>query len=331
MSARLYLEDLAFLSDYVYIADAAALLKMRPETLEAVARGQVRLGDKNPQRIGIKRIADFFRSQLYHDLYDLSLYLDIKDAAKLLGTTPDYISRSLERAIANKPILTDAQAAKLHELSKKIRRREGQIERVKSEDQQRKIRRATREQLRAIGKVDVPLPDYLPPFLRMHNHGKLGSAVYIYDFRKMRVHWKIIDGEKVLVNDIEEFFRFMKTVLPGGSFFLSYEVLPGGTSPQGSKNYYLHRDVVLSTQYIEFCKHAKDIEGTCFMLRDSDFYDFYKEVGDVSAGRRVIECGISHPRPPHTVEYFELTPDEILEDQLQERDWVSGKKIIWQD
>lgn len=308
--------DLRLIAEYVAYQDAPELLGIAPDVLERYVKGISRPGAKHAAII--ERQADAFRSPEFNDLLDVSQYLAFEDAADLLGVT----AGRLRAVVRGKAYLEPEQSSKLHRIAKKIRRREGQVKRIGREELERAARRSVHDQLRAIGMPDVPLPDYLPPFLRSHSHGRLETPVYIYDFRKANTYEKIT-----------QFFRFMKTVLPGGAFFLTYEVLPSGTSPNGGKNFYANQNIILSTHYMEFCRTVgNDIPGgSCLMMTDNEFYDFYTDISDISAGRRVIEVGISHRRPPMTQAHYQLTPEEIAEDMAEGRDWVLGKRIIWQD
>jgi len=311
-------DDLRIISEHVYYADAPALLGITPDRLERYVTEQVapRPGTANYQ--AIRELASRFRAPAYQDILTVHEYLTFEDATKLLGTS----KRDLEAVVRGKASLTPAQSKKLHAIAVKMRRREGQIKRVTREKTDRASRRAVHDQLRAIGMADVKLPKYLPPFLRYHENGKQGTPVYIYDFRKVNTFERVT-----------EFFRFMKTVLPSGSFFLTYAVRPGGTTLQGGKNYYVDRDIIISTPYTDFCRTVgRDVPGgSCLMMTDEQFYEHYTDVGDPSANRKVIECGISHRRPPMTQPHYELTPEEIAEDEAMSRDWVLGKRIIWRD
>ena len=317
-SRRTIDDDLRLISQHVYYADAPELLGIDAARLDRYVQGYSapRPGTANYE--AIRNLAGAFRSKEYADLQTVSEYITFNDASKLLGTSTAH----LNRVIKGQGRLDQAQARQLHQMAAKMRRREGQLKRVAIEETNRAARRSVHDQLRVIGMPDVKLPEYLPPFLRFHDHGKLETPVYIYDFRKVNTYKKVT-----------EFFRFMKTVLPGGAFFLTYAVKPSGTSPNGGKNYYVNQDIVLSTPYMEFCRTTgSDIPGgSCLMMTDNEFYEYYTDISDVSAGRKVIECGVSHRRPPHTMPHFNLTPEEIAEDLALGRDWVLGKKIIWQD
>jgi len=310
--------DLRFIAEHVYYSDAPDLLGISSARLKRYVVDSVNPLPGTLIYTRIRELASRFRSPDYQDILTVHEYLTFEDATKLLGTS----KHDLEAVVKGRASLTPAQSKKLHAIAVKMRRREGQIKRVTREKTDRASRRAVHDQLRAIGMADVKLPKYLPPFLRYHKNGKQGTPVYIYDFRKVNTFERIT-----------EFFRFMKTVLPSGSFFLTYAVRPGGTTLQGGKNYYVDRDIIISTPYTDFCRTVgRDVPGgSCLMMTDEQFYDHYTDVGDPTANRKVIECGISHRRPPMTQPHYELTPEEIAEDEAMSRDWVLGKRIIWCD
>jgi len=311
-------DDLRIIAEHVYYSDAPALLGITPERLERYVTEEAAPRPGTANYKSIKAVAARFRSQSFQDILTVHEYLTIADAAKLTGST----KRALADAANGRATLSADVTKKLHAIAVKMRRREGQLERVAREQLDRAARRSVHAQLRAIGMFDVHLPQYLPPFLRYHEHGKQGTPVYIYDFRKVNTFERV-----------SQFFRFMKTVLPSGSFFLTYAVRPGGTTLQGGKNYYVDRDIIISTPYTDFCRTVgRDVPGgSCLMMTDVQFWEHYQEVGNASSGRIIIECGISHRRPPMTQPHYELTPEEIAEDEAMSRDWVLGKKIIWRD
>lgn len=311
-------DDLRLIAEHIYYEAAPALLGITPERLERYVTEQAapRPGTSNYR--SIRKVAARFRSQAYADIVTAHEYITLQDAAKLLDTSVAHLT-----AVVNGQIELNASAAKkLHVIAVKMRRREGQIKRVERETLDRAARRSVHAQLRALGMYDVHLPQYLPPFLRYHEHGKQGTPVYIYDFRKVNTFERVT-----------QFFRFMKTVLPSGSFFLTYQVRPGGTTLQGGKNYYVDRDIIISTPYTDFCRTVgRDVPGgSCLMMTDAQFWEHYQQVGNASSGRIIIECGITHRRPPMTQPHYELTPEEIAEDEAMSRDWVLGKRIIWRD
>lgn len=256
------------------------------------------------------------RYDTYTDLRTISEYVTFADAAKILGVS----QRHLKRVIDGKVSLSREQSEYLHKAATRARRREGQIASIERAKAMREAKRYIRRQLSMIGHEGLAIPVNLPEFLRFHENGKLGSPVYIYNFRGLSKH------------DIMQFFRFMKTIIPTGQFFLTYEVFPSGTSPGGTKNYYSNRVSTLSTPYEQFCVTERDMPGNeCLVKTDADFIIFYDMINDPSAKRYVIECGVSYERPKWTVPHYELTPEEIADDIARGADPITGKKVIWQD
>ena len=314
-----YERNLHEIAQIVYLEDAARILGIRPAVLTALATGEVIItSEKSPVAKRIHELATFLRSDFYRDIETLAEYLSFADVAKLLSVTPAKLRGVMEM----RSTLPLSAIKAVHGRAVKIRRRQGQQARLSREQADRESRRDVRARLTAIGMPDVALPKKLPPFLRYHERGRLDSPVYIYDVRHVQDY-----------PDITAFFRFMKTVLPSGYFFLTYQVLPGGTSPQGGVNYYVHQYLYLSTPYIPFCRAiGKDVPaGNCILMTDDEFYDNWRDVGDVSAGRKVVEVGISHTRPPASRPYLELSEAELAEDQAMGRDYVAGMKIIRRD
>lgn len=246
----------------------------------------------------------------------ISEYVFYDDAPALLGARKSELARWIK---GNGSPKDDVQVT-IARIAGKMRRKQAQVKRFEREDVERKARREIRSTLRLLSQDELKLPDYLPPFLRYHENGMMGSPVFIYDFRRMKQ------------NDILQFFRFMKTILPSGVFFLTYEVKPGGTSPGGTKNWYQDKTSILSTHYMEFCQNLAGMPGdSCAVLTDLEFLEIYNEINSVSAKRRVIECGVSYPRPKYTVPHYQLTPEEIADDIARGADPITGKRVIWQD
>jgi len=211
----------------------------------------------------------------------ISEYVYYSDAPGLLGIRRGDLTKIIRGRVKPSAVFVKRVAR----VAEKIRRRESQLKRYAKAEAERHARREIRQTLIALGRPDLVIPKYLLPFLRYHSHGQLGSPVYIYDFRH------------ITPDSLMKFFRFMKTVAPSGSFFLTYEVKPGGTSPGGAKNYRADRVEILSTRYYQFCVNLSGMAGdTCAVLTDLEFFDIYDRIHSYSAKRRVIECGISYPR-----------------------------------
>jgi hypothetical protein len=231
-----------------------------------------------------------------------------------------------------------------------------------------------------IGKQDVHIPDVLPTFLRQFEVGKTGSAVYIYDLRGMptvsispEVLTLILDGvveadaatmSLIRNHPVTQFFRFMKSVLPMGTFFLTYELTTAGIKTDKDGMFFSNRAIeelkikhntknpvaaiyrevgtAGANAKIELVKggmklwgvryissHWKPFcelsgPGTCLMRTDVDLFREWHELNNKSARREVLEVGISYPR------LNELTPEEKEEDRILGADpW--GLKYIWQD
>lgn len=280
----------------------------------------------------------------------ISEYVVYDDAVKLFGTTKRKLT-----AIVQGSAKPDKELEKrIRETAAKIRRREAQLKKNAEAEATRQAKREIHATLRLIGKPDLKIPDYLPPFLRYYDTGRMNSPVFIYDFRKMNA------------TRVMEFFRFMKHAVPNGYYYLTYELVAGGvehrekgiffSDPAVGKLKAIHKtqspvkaimmeigtaaaDVkfervrdgflvrgvsYISTKYMPFCELSG--AGSCIMKLDFDFLDTYLFYNDKSARRRVLECGISYPRP-----LTNLTPEEIAEDEERGADPLTGLVYIWQD
>jgi hypothetical protein len=304
-------------------------------------------------------------------------YVFFSDAPALLGVS----RRTLTSWSKEKSVPSREHQNNIARIAGKFRRREAQIERNLRESETRQARRTVRETLRVIGKQDVHIPDVLPTFLRQFEVGKTGSAVYIYDLRGMptvsispEVLTLILDGvveadaatmSLIRNHPVTQFFRFMKSVLPQGTFFLTYELTTAGIKTEKDGMFFSDRAIaelkrryntknpvgaifaevgtaganakiesvkgglkLLGVRYIS--THWKPFcelsgPGTCLMRTDIDLFREWHELNDRSARREVLEVGISYPRPT------EFTEEEKEEDRLRGADPVTGLKYIWQD
>lgn len=242
-----------------------------------------------------------------NDLHLISEFVFYDDAPGLLGVRRGELTKWVKGRAKPSP----EQITNLARIASKFRRRAGQIKRIEQAEAQRRGKREIHAQLRLLGMDNLKIPDNLPPFMRQYELGKLASPAFIYDFREMSP------------NDVMQFFRFMKTVLPSGYYFLTYEVKPGGTSAEGGKKFWNNETIKVSTTYRAFCVGSGD--GNCLMTTDLEFYEDWARVNDTTAKRRVIECGISYPRP------IKFTEEEMESDRMRGADPVTGLKYIWQD
>lgn len=249
----------------------------------------------------------------------ISEYIFFDDAPALLGVRKSDLTKWV-KGTAKPGRATQDNIAKV---AGKMRRREAQVARYEREEAARQARREARQVLRQIGHSDLKLPDYLPPLIKVRESpGNGGSPLFIYDFRRMKA------------NDVIQFFRFMKTIVPGGRFLFNYLIEKGGRYPSADprKQYELQSDMVANSGYMDFCQNRGDVPGdACLLLTDLELYEMWADYNDRSQGKQVLECWVTYPRPKWEVEHYQLTPEEIADDILRGADPVTGKRVIWQD
>jgi len=304
-------------------------------------------------------------------------YIYFKDAPALLGVS----ARTLTKWVNEETTPSGKHQKNIAAIAAKMRRKQAQVERHEREEATRKARRGVRETLRVVGKAKVDLPEVLPPFLRQFEVGRTGSPVFIYDFRQtpdinvsieamrliMRGDVEMDDTvyQKIKRHPVAQFFRFMKSVIPQGTFFFTYKLTTAGIKVE-------HDGMVFSNRAIEELKRKHGAKnpitaimlevgtagagakfeslpdgiklmgvryisthwepfcvlsgpGTCLMRTDVEMFKQWYELNDRSARREVIEVGISYPKPT------EFTEEEKREDRLRGADPVTGLKYIWQD
>lgn len=246
-------------------------------------------------------------------------YIFFSDAPALLGVSKSALTKYAKgSATPNKEV-----QARIAKIAGKMRRQQAQLARVEREDAERRTRREIRATLRDIGHADLKLPDYLPPIIKIRDSpGNGGSPLYIYDFRRMKA------------NDVLQFFRFMKTIVPGGRFLFNYLIEKGGRYPSADprKQYKLQSDMIANSGYMDFCQNRGDVPGdACLLLTDLELYEMWAEYNDRSQGKQVLECWVTYPRPKWEIEHYQLTPEEIADDIARGADPVTGKRVIWQD
>lgn len=259
------------------------------------------------------------QQQILDDLRSISEYVFFADAAASLDVT----EKHLKRVLHGKATLEPYQAKYLHEAAKKVRRREGQIKSIERAKAQREAKREIHETLREIGKVDLKIPENLPPFLRLKKSEYYqGSPVYVYDF------------SDISQNDVMQFFNFQKRIVPGGSFMFTYRILKGGIYPARDprKQYKLVADMIANTSYFQFCVNREGMPAdSCLVMSNLEFLEIFNEYNDASAHKHVFECAISYPRPAWTKPSNELTEAELADDIARGADPISGRTVYWSD
>lgn len=247
------------------------------------------------------------RHTVLDNLLFIAEYVFFDDAHDLLGIN----KKRLTQIVKGRAKPTSSESSNISRIAARMRRKEAQVRRYQKEADRRAARRDARATLRLISKDELPLPEKLPTFLRQYDMGKLASPVFIYDFRDM-------SSQQVM-----QFFAFMKRAVPQGYFFLTYEVKPGGTSAEGGKKFWNTDTIKVSTTYQPFCVGIGG--GRCLIQTDFELWEFYHRVNDASAKRRVIEIGVSYPRP------VELTEEEREYDRRRGADPLTGLVYVWQD
>lgn len=249
----------------------------------------------------------------------ISEYIFYADAPALLGVSKSQLAHYVKGSATPSKAIRD----KIAKIASKMRRKEAQVARYEREEATRHARREVRQVLLKIGHADLKIPDYLPPLIKVRDSpGNGGSPLFIYDFRKMKA------------NDVIQFFRFMKTIVPGGRYLYNYLIEKGGRYPSDDprKQYKLQSDMIANSGYMDFCQNRGDIPGdSCLLLTDLEFYEEWAGYNDRSQGKTVLECWVTYPRPKWEVEHYHLTPEEIADDIRRGADPVTGKKVIWQD
>jgi hypothetical protein len=249
----------------------------------------------------------------------ISEYIFYDDAPALLGVNKSVLTRYVKGTA--KP--SKEFQARVAKIAGKMRRKQAQIERYEREEATRHARREVRQTLIQLGHQDLKIPDVLPPLIKVRESpGNGGSPLFIYDFRKMKP------------NDVLQFFRFMKTIVPGGRFLFNYLIEKGGRYPSADprKQYKLQSDMLANSGYMDFCQNRGDVPGdACLLLTDLELFEMWAEYNDRSQGKHVLECWVTYPRPKWEVEHYQLTPEEIADDIARGADPVTGKKVIWQD
>lgn len=220
-------------------------------------------------------------------------YVYYDDAPALLGIRRSDLTKYAKgRAVPSK----DKQAI-ISRVAGKMRRRAGQLKSVEKAAATRHAKREIHDKLFEIGKPNMPIPVRLPPFLRLHETGKLASPVWIYDFRGLSP------------TDVMQFFRFMKMIIPYGYYFFTYELLAKGISHGHSGDF-------IPDAYLKRHKLSPNIKGTFFSdnyLEElkvihntkSPFRAIVAEVGTAAAGANMEQAagglflvGVSHISTP---------------------------------
>lgn len=253
------------------------------------------------------------------NLHLIADYIFFDDAPALLGVSKSQLTRYAKgTAKPSKEIQN-----RIAHIAGKMRRKQAQVSRYEREEATRHARREVRQLLIQLGHADLKIPDYLPPLIKVRDSpGNGGSPLFIYDFRKMKA------------NDVLQFFRFMKTIVPGGRFLFNYLIEKGGRYPSHDpkKQYKLLSDMVANSGYMDFCQNRGDIPGdSCLLLTDLELYEKFEDYNDISQGKHVLECWVTYPRPKWEVEHYQLTPEELADDLARGADPVTGKRVIWQD
>ena len=246
-------------------------------------------------------------------------YIFFDDAPALLGVS----KRTLKSWVTERSTPSPEHKRNIAKIAGRMRRKQAQVARYEFEAGQRHARREVRQTLIKLGHSNLKIPDYLPPLVKVRDSpGNGGSPLFIYDFRRMKP------------NDVIQFFRFMKTIVPGGRFLFNYLIEKGGRYPSHDprKRYELLSDMVANSGYMDFCQTRGDIPGdSCLLLTDLELWEKWAEYNDRSQGKTVLECWVTYPRPKWEVKHYQLTPEEIADDIARGADPVTGKKVIWQD
>lgn len=236
-------------------------------------------------------------------------YVYFEDAPGLLGIPKS----ALTKYVKGTAHPSAENAAKIARAASKIRRREAQIKRYADERAERAIRRKTKAFMRDMGIVEE-LPVRLPALFQHIPEKDNASPVYVYDIRGFSLH------------EIYKLLRFFKKTLPHGGYSFTWEVHPGGTSPDGGK--YIHTQNaphIGHSRYFMFCQRNDPGAGYCKVVLDEELLASYQEYHDPTRKRFVTAVAITYP----TLTKF--TPEEMEEDIARGADPYTGLIYVWQD
>ncbi|HEY6018372.1 MAG TPA: hypothetical protein VIY48_00270, partial [Candidatus Paceibacterota bacterium] len=236
-------------------------------------------------------------------------YVFYDDAPGLLGIAKSTLTRYVKGTL--NPSAENAE--RIAKAADKIRRREKRLQREAAKRVEDETRRTTEQFARDHG-IAEPLPVRLPHLFTTHAETRNAAPVWVYDIRDFTLH------------EVYKLLRFFKKVLPFGGYSFTWEVKPGGTSPEGGK--YVHHNNAVHighSRYFMFCQRNDPGAGYCRVVLDADLVASYQEYHDPSAKRFVTAVAISYPR------LTEFTEEEKEEDRRRGADPLTGLVYVWQD
>lgn len=125
---------------------------------------------------------------------------------------------------------------------------------------------------------------------------------YFNPDREVQEYWKD-EGIPDPLTDLDLFYDLLRHILPMGQAFLTYEVCPGGTTEQGGRVTKDERNLrmtdtgcyTLSTTYWQFWRDRPGGIDEVIVNSAVRFIEFFNEINDASKKRRVIEMGVTFP------------------------------------